>query len=176
GASRGDLKGEVRPGWGPAPSAPAGSHGSQDPSTRWGASARRLPGSNRGNRGSRRCRCVTGRWTRTGRSARVCSAFWHQAAEFSGKSGGLTARSSIPSVRDSCHYDVCRQRGKMHCRHNGVVEVCGMIKSELIQKIAEENPHLYQRDVERIVSTIFDEITSAMAQGQRVELRGFGAF
>lgn len=51
-----------------------------------------------------------------------------------------------------------------------------MIKSELIQKIAEENPHLYQRDVERIVSTIFDEITSAMAQGQRVELRGFGAF
>jgi integration host factor subunit beta len=52
----------------------------------------------------------------------------------------------------------------------------GMIKSELIQKIAEENPHLYQRDVERIVSTIFDEIIKAMANGQRVELRGFGAF
>lgn len=51
-----------------------------------------------------------------------------------------------------------------------------MIKSELIQKIAEDNPHLYQRDVERIVSTVFDEITEAMAQGQRVELRGFGAF
>jgi integration host factor subunit beta len=51
-----------------------------------------------------------------------------------------------------------------------------MIKSELIQRIAEENPHLYQRDVERIVSTIFDEIIEAMAQGQRVELRGFGAF
>jgi integration host factor subunit beta len=51
-----------------------------------------------------------------------------------------------------------------------------MIKSELIQKIAEENPHLYQRDVERIVSTVFDEIIAAMAQGQRVELRGFGAF
>jgi integration host factor subunit beta len=51
-----------------------------------------------------------------------------------------------------------------------------MIKSELIQKIAEENPHLYQRDVERIVSTIFDEIIEAMAHGQRVELRGFGAF
>jgi integration host factor subunit beta len=51
-----------------------------------------------------------------------------------------------------------------------------MIKSELIQKIAEENPHLFQRDVERIVSTIFDEIIDAMAQGQRVELRGFGAF
>ena len=51
-----------------------------------------------------------------------------------------------------------------------------MIKSELIQKIAEENPHLFQRDVERIVSTIFDEIIEAMAAGNRVELRGFGAF
>ena len=43
-----------------------------------------------------------------------------------------------------------------------------MIRSELIQKIADDNPHLYQRDVERIVNTIFDEITSAMAQGDRV--------
>ncbi len=51
-----------------------------------------------------------------------------------------------------------------------------MIRSELIQKIADENPHLYQRDVERIVSTIFEEITAAMARGERVELRGFGAF
>lgn len=51
-----------------------------------------------------------------------------------------------------------------------------MIRSELIQKIADENPHLYQRDVEKIVNTIFDEITDAMARGDRVELRGFGAF
>lgn len=51
-----------------------------------------------------------------------------------------------------------------------------MIRSELIQKIADENPHLYQRDVERIVSTVFDRITGAMAEGNRVELRGFGAF
>ncbi|MGI3166478.1 integration host factor subunit beta [Pseudooceanicola sp. 200-1SW] len=51
-----------------------------------------------------------------------------------------------------------------------------MIRSELIQKIADENPHLYQRDVERIVNTIFEEITEAMARGNRVELRGFGAF
>jgi integration host factor subunit beta len=51
-----------------------------------------------------------------------------------------------------------------------------MIRSELIQKVAEENPHLYQRDVERIVNTIFDEIVEAMARGDRVELRGFGAF
>ena len=51
-----------------------------------------------------------------------------------------------------------------------------MIRSELSQKIAEENPHLYQRDVERIVNTIFEEITNAMARGDRVELRGFGAF
>lgn len=51
-----------------------------------------------------------------------------------------------------------------------------MIRSELIQKIADENPHLYQRDVERIVNTIFNEISDALARGNRVELRGFGAF
>jgi len=51
-----------------------------------------------------------------------------------------------------------------------------MIRSELIQKIAEENPHLFQRDVERIVNTIFEEVVSALARGDRVELRGFGAF
>lgn len=51
-----------------------------------------------------------------------------------------------------------------------------MIRSELIQKIADENPHLYQRDVEKIVNTIFEEITGAMSRGDRVELRGFGAF
>ena len=51
-----------------------------------------------------------------------------------------------------------------------------MIKSELIEKIAAQNPHLYQRDVERIVNTILDTITTALAQGDRVELRGFGMF
>lgn len=51
-----------------------------------------------------------------------------------------------------------------------------VIKSELIQKIANSNPHLYHRDVERIVNVIFDEIVDALARGDRVELRGFGAF
>ena len=51
-----------------------------------------------------------------------------------------------------------------------------MIRSELIQTIADENPHLFQRDVERIVNTVFEEIIEAMARGDRVELRGFGAF
>jgi integration host factor subunit beta len=51
-----------------------------------------------------------------------------------------------------------------------------MIKSELIQKIAAANPHLYHRDVERIVNVIFDEIVDALSHGDRVELRGFGAF
>lgn len=51
-----------------------------------------------------------------------------------------------------------------------------MTKSELIARLTERNPHLYQRDVERIVSTIFDEIAAALARGDRVELRGFGAF
>lgn len=51
-----------------------------------------------------------------------------------------------------------------------------MIRSELVQKIADDNPHLYQHDVERIVDTVFEEIIGAMENGDRVELRGFGAF
>jgi len=51
-----------------------------------------------------------------------------------------------------------------------------MIKSELVARLAERYPHLYHRDVERIVTTILDEITKALAGGSRVELRGFGAF
>src|SRR6187402_1530678 len=51
-----------------------------------------------------------------------------------------------------------------------------MTKSELIARLAAKNPHLYQRDVERIVATVFDEISKALSRGDRVELRGFGAF
>ena len=51
-----------------------------------------------------------------------------------------------------------------------------MTKSELILKIGQMNPHLYHRDVERIVGAIFEEITTALSRGDRVELRGFGAF
>ena len=55
-------------------------------------------------------------------------------------------------------------------------EYAAMTKSELLSRIADLNPHLYQRDVERIVSTIFEEISAALEHGDRVELRGFGAF
>ena len=51
-----------------------------------------------------------------------------------------------------------------------------MTKSELVQRLAELNPHLYLRDVEKIVETFFDDITDALVRGDRVELRGFGAF
>ena len=51
-----------------------------------------------------------------------------------------------------------------------------LIKSQLIQNITDQNPHLYIKDVERIVNTIFSEITKSLAEGRRVELRGFGAF
>ncbi|MGV6820802.1 MAG: integration host factor subunit beta [Parvularcula sp.] len=51
-----------------------------------------------------------------------------------------------------------------------------MIKSELVQIIVDQNPHLFQKDVERVVSAIFDAISSALERGDRVELRGFGAF
>jgi integration host factor subunit beta len=51
-----------------------------------------------------------------------------------------------------------------------------MIRSELVTAVTDMNPHLSQKDVERIVSTIFDSIADALAEGRRVELRGFGAF
>ena len=51
-----------------------------------------------------------------------------------------------------------------------------MTKSELIQKLAKRYPHLYQRDIEVLVNTMFGEITKALVAGNRVELRGFGAF
>jgi integration host factor subunit beta len=51
-----------------------------------------------------------------------------------------------------------------------------MIKSELIKRIAAQNPHLFERDIEKIVSVIFDEMVKALRRGDRVELRGFGAF
>lgn len=51
-----------------------------------------------------------------------------------------------------------------------------MTKSELIQKLAERNPHLFLRDIEKIVDAIFEDITQALVRGDRVELRGFGAF
>lgn len=51
-----------------------------------------------------------------------------------------------------------------------------MIKSELIAKLAQAYPHLYQREIEQIVGIVFSEISDALARGDRVELRGFGAF
>ncbi len=51
-----------------------------------------------------------------------------------------------------------------------------MTKSELIARLAEQNPTLYHRDIEKLVNTVFDTITTALVEGNRVELRGFGAF
>ena len=75
--------------------------------------------------------------------------------------------------------------GTLHPNSGGVglaaTNGCGpvgriMIKSELIQRVAAANPHLFHRDVERIINIVLDEITGALARGDRVELRGFGAF
>ena len=51
-----------------------------------------------------------------------------------------------------------------------------MIKSELIKRISSQNPHLYDRDIEKVVNAILDEMIEALRRGDRVELRGFGAF
>jgi integration host factor subunit beta len=51
-----------------------------------------------------------------------------------------------------------------------------MIKSELTKRISSQNPHLFERDIEKIVSAILDEMVEALRRGDRVELWGFGAF
>lgn len=51
-----------------------------------------------------------------------------------------------------------------------------MIKSELVQRLADRHPNLFHRDIEKIVSVVFDGIGDALVRGDRVELRGFGAF
>jgi|SRR5689334_17870429 integration host factor subunit beta len=51
-----------------------------------------------------------------------------------------------------------------------------MLKSELIRRISSQNPHLYERDIEKVVSAILDEMVEALRRGDRIELRGFGAF
>ena len=74
---------------------------------------------------------------------------------------------------------ILNRRAMAHVPHRiGFLPLGGkaMIKSELVQRLALANPHLYQRDVENIVNTIIEEITAALARGDRVELRGFGAF
>ena len=55
-------------------------------------------------------------------------------------------------------------------------KVTRMTKSELIARLAEQNPSLYHRDLEQLVNTVFETITTALEDGDRVELRGFGAF
>ena len=55
-------------------------------------------------------------------------------------------------------------------------KVTRMTKSELIARLAEQNPSLYHRDLEQLVNTVFETITRALEDGDRVELRGFGAF
>ena len=51
-----------------------------------------------------------------------------------------------------------------------------MIKSELIARIAAQNPEMYEKDVEVVVNAILNRISDALVAGDRVEIRGFGAF
>ena len=51
-----------------------------------------------------------------------------------------------------------------------------MIRSELVQKLCDDHPDLTGKEIERVVSAIFDTIIGQLQKGGRVELRGFGAF
>lgn len=82
------------------------------------------------------------------------------------------------SLTASCRFGTVDEAGFPGDRGNcsAATEDGGVIKSELIQRITERNPHLYQRDIENVVAAILDTISDALARGDRVELRGFGAF
>jgi len=56
------------------------------------------------------------------------------------------------------------------------LQASSMIKSQLVKRIASQNRHLFERDIERIIDAIFDAMVEALRRGDRVELRGFGAF
>jgi integration host factor subunit beta len=77
--------------------------------------------------------------------------------------------------RGACRLTVAGRFGRLVAFMRGGATIA-MTKSELVQRLADANPHLYQRDIEVIVTAIFDEIAGALARGDRVELRGFGAF
>jgi integration host factor subunit beta len=51
-----------------------------------------------------------------------------------------------------------------------------MTKSGLIEKVAEQTPHISKKDTEVVVNTIFDAMTEALRRGERIEIRGFGSF
>jgi integration host factor subunit beta len=111
-----------------------------------------------------------------------------------GRAPNAAAPASFIAVKASGQMHARRIRGKprrsLHLRSKQSIRLLdghlgnlttsdpglGMIKSELIRRIASQNPHLYQRDIENIVNAIIDEIIKALGRGDRVELRDFGVF
>ena len=51
-----------------------------------------------------------------------------------------------------------------------------MTKSDLIERVAQQLPHISKKDTETVVNTIFDSMTESLKQGDRIEIRGFGSF
>src|SRR4029453_2239878 len=113
--------------------------------------------------------------SRTGKSRARMTGSWGSASKSPLAPSRRWASPTSPNRPNYRNLTVSSRFGTLRCskaRRAGPP----MIKSELIQKIAEKNPHLYHRDVERIINTIFDQIINAMKSGDRVKLRGFGAF
>lgn len=92
----------------------------------------------------------------------------------------VTLQDSIDAGKESGlngpHHDGCEGNAAMTARRAGLVGEAGMIRSELVQRLATENADLSVSEIETIVDTFFDEITKRLVADGRVELRGFGAF
>src|SRR5687767_10264950 len=85
-------------------------------------------------------------------------------------------REEAPCCRGGLRLTVSCRFGRVRRSGDPIARGASVIKSELIERIAARNPHLYQRDVEHIVNAILEEVVGALSRGDRVELRGFGAF
>ena len=103
-------------------------------------------------------------------TARAINAAAVGAAARHGEAECPAAAIGSPHRRAAIEPRCAGLRGKAAAREPAVT------RAELIAELAASNPHLRQEDAELIVATIFDQITAALARGERVELRGFGAF
>jgi integration host factor subunit beta len=84
---------------------------------------------------------------------------------------GFIGLASVPELREPCSGDA-----PSVLLVSNLGRRLAMLKSALIQRISSRNPHLYQRDVEKVLKAILDQIAGALARGDRVELRDFGVF
>src|SRR4051794_12332371 len=140
------------------------------------ASMTRSPGSSERRASPRIFPCATG--ARAAPDNSICGPAPRAPPTSSASTRSRRGCIALPARRRPRALTGCLRFGSLRRQKNEARQggSGAMIKSELVLKLSEQNPHLYQRDIENIVNAILDTITDALSRGDRVELRGFGAF